>query len=383
MGTHFQVVNVAYRAEAGELDCEIAGVIKAWRERGAELSDDAFDALAFRIFAHQLRYNEPYARYAGARGFTPERLPRSWREIPGVPAAAYKEARLATFSTPPALAFETSGTTSGQGGRHEMETATLYDAALLAGFDRFVLGDGARLRYLLLVPDPRERPQSSLGYMMARVARERGAGETGWYVRGDALLVEDFFRDLGTCVAAGDAVCIATTAFSLVAVLDAAEERGLRFPLPRGSRIMETGGFKGRTRVILRAELYARMCACFGIESSQIVSEYGMTELTSQWYAVLRGASSDAPLTRLAQDDRGVFCGPAWLRARAVAADGTTLADGIVGALCHVDLANRSSCVAVQTEDLGACFGREIVLLGRESGAELRGCSLDAETLAR
>ena len=73
--------------------------------------------------------------------------------------------------------------------------------------------------------------------------------------------------------------------------------------------------------------------------------------------------------------------GAAWLRARAVATDGSTLPDGVVGALAHVDLANLWSCVAVQTEDLGATFGRQIVLLGRDASAELRGCSLDAETL--
>ena len=35
-----------------------------------------------------------------------------------------------------------------------METRALYDAALLAGFDRFMLSDGARLRYFNLVPNP-------------------------------------------------------------------------------------------------------------------------------------------------------------------------------------------------------------------------------------
>ncbi len=47
----------------------------------------------------------------------------------------------------------------------------------------------------------------------------------------------------------------------------------------------------------------------------------------------------------------------------------------------HVDLANRSSCVAIQTEDLGVQFDEGLVLIGREQGASLRGCSLDAEEL--
>ncbi|MGC1380699.1 MAG: hypothetical protein WA814_06700, partial [Candidatus Baltobacteraceae bacterium] len=61
--------------------------------------------------------------------------------------------------------------------------------------------------------------------------------------------------------------------------------------------------------------------------------------------------------------------------------DRATLPNGTVGALVHVDLANRSSCVAIQTEDLGVRFDDGLVLIGREQGASLRGCSLDAEDL--
>jgi hypothetical protein len=53
-----------------------------------------------------------------------------------------------------------------------------------------------------------------------------------------------------------------------------------------------------------------------------------------------------------------------------------------LGALLHVDLANRSSCIAIQTEDLGLQAAEGLVLLGREVDAPPRGCSLDAETLS-
>ena len=48
----------------------------------------------------------------------------------------------------------------------------------------------------------------------------------------------------------------------------------------------------------------------------------------------------------------------------------------------HVDLANRSSCVAIATEYLGIEVDGGIVLIGREQDAALRGCSLDAEELS-
>ncbi|MGB8625145.1 MAG: hypothetical protein WCD03_03200, partial [Candidatus Cybelea sp.] len=157
---------MSYEAEARALDSEILAAIAAWHRRGEELEERAFDDLALRIFAHQLRYNQPYARYCERLGITPDSLPPSWEAIPAVPAPAFKEAAITTFDPAGAqLIFETSGTTAARSGRHYLESSALYDAALLAGFDRFVLPDGAALRYLNLVPDPEESPHSSLGYM--------------------------------------------------------------------------------------------------------------------------------------------------------------------------------------------------------------------------
>ena len=59
-----------------------------------------------------------------------------------------------------------------------------------------MLVDGAALRYFNCVPNPREAPHSSLGYMMKRVAEKRGDGKTGWYLRDGDLLFEAFKGDL-------------------------------------------------------------------------------------------------------------------------------------------------------------------------------------------
>ena len=367
---------MTYRDESRALDGRILGAIERWHRTGEDLGDAAFETLALELFDYQIRYNDPYARYCAKLGISASSPPRSWHEIPPVPSAAFKEAALATFDPAvAALVFETSGTTSGRPGRHSFETRDLYDAALLAAFDHFMLPDAARLRYFNLVPNPAERPQSSLGYMMARVCERRGDGPTGWYVRGDALALDEFFENLQSAVAQNAPVCIATTAFALAHALDALEERSVAFELPAGSRIMETGGFKGRARVVERSNLYGRARRAFGIPLDAMVAEYGMTELTSQYYDGVLALNEDA-----VADARKKYA-PPWLRARVVGPDGATLPDGTAGALVHTDLANRASCVAVATEDLGVRFGDGLVLIGRESGAALRGCSLDAETL--
>lgn len=357
-----------YAVEAAALDARIAAAIAAYA-----LEEREFERLACDIFAHQFRWNAPYAAYALARGVTPERLPRRIDDIPAVPAAAFKEALLTTAAVDPASTyFETSGTTAGAGGRHYLESTRLYEAALLAGFDRALLADGARLRYMLLVPDARKRPHSSLGFMLDRIATLRGDGQDGRYLDGDDFDIDRFVQDLDTAVADDVAVCIATTAFALVAAVDALRARGRRFRLPARSRIMETGGFKGRSRVVERTALYAAAAGCFGIPEASIVAEYGMTELSSQYYDSLESRSG-AQRYKIA---------PPWLRAVIVDPAGEPVATGVVGAIRHVDCANRSSVVAIETEDLGALTPRGLVLLGRERGAELRGCSLDAEELA-
>lgn len=358
---------ISYPDESRRLDETLLRYIDRWRTTGQLMTDGEFNELALNIFSYQLHYNTPYSEYCSSLGVTRENLPSSWEEIPPAPSAAFKEATLATFNPHnAALVFETSGTTRGEGGRHYMETPALYDASLLASFSTFMLPDHTPLRYLNLVPNPAQHPRSSLGYMMAKVSEEFGDGHTSWFIRNGELDVNALIGELEAAVDHDRPVCIATTAFALVHLLDALEERARYFALPTGSRIMETGGFKGRSRYVDRYKLYRSTAERFGATLGTIISEYGMTELTSQYY-------DDA--------DTRHKIGPPWLRARVVGPDRRTVAAGETGALLHVDLANRSSCIAIQTEDLGIRRGDGFVLLGREQDAAPRGCSLDAEQL--
>ena len=207
--------------------------------------------------------------------------------------------------------------------------------------------------------------------MMGTVGRERGAAAPRFYVRGDTLDALRFCRDLEECIDAGRPVCIAGTAFAFVSLLEVLDERGVAFRCVTGSRAMETGGFKGRTRAVERATLYERLAHSLGIAERDIVAEYGMTELTSQYY--------DAPACR--DGSVRVKTGPPWLRTIVVDEEGREVAQGERGSLRHVDLANRSSVIAVSTEDRGYAVEDGFVLLGRSTLAPARGCSLDAEDL--
>src|SRR5690606_3750167 len=75
------------------------------------VDDDAFNAIALRVFAYQYERNAPYAAFCARRGHTPETVTH-WTGIPAVPTAAFKEVDLVAGDPAAAQAvFRTSGTT--------------------------------------------------------------------------------------------------------------------------------------------------------------------------------------------------------------------------------------------------------------------------------
>ncbi|HEY8468515.1 MAG TPA: hypothetical protein VIL18_02675 [Longimicrobiales bacterium] len=368
------------------LDAEgrvIAAALHEVFQRGvdAPLDDAAFDALARRVFAYQFERNQPYAAYCRRRGITPANV-EHWTRIPAVPTAAFKHLVLACGPTDAAEAvFRTSGTTLGaeRRGQHYILDLSIYHAALLPNFAAHLLPDGATLPMLALVLSPDDAPDSSLGHMIHVVMERLGAPGSGYFVDARTGIREDELdRALEHAIENDTPVCLLGTAFAFVHWLDRLRERGRRYALPPGSRLMDTGGFKGRSREVPAEELRATYAEWLGIPDDHCVNEYGMTELGSQFYdTVLR----DRVATGKAGPRRKVA--PPWVRTRVVSAETLEpVAPGEVGLLCHYDLANLGSVLAVQTEDLGRETEDDgFVVLGRAGGAPPRGCSIAMDLL--
>ena len=340
----------------------------------APLPDTDFDDLARGILEYQWARNRVFARFCEARGVRPGSW-SSWRALPPVPARAFRERGLVSQG-PAEAVFRTSGTTGGGAarGEHHVPDLSLYHASLLPNFKAHLLPDGARLSMVSLIPSPIEVPDSSLSHMIGVVA-DRLVRDARYFVGREGRLDERGLRTaLRAAETAGEPLLVVGTAFAFVHLLDALARDGTRFRLPDGSRVMETGGFKGRTRTVPRDELYAAIRARLGIPPGRIVNEYGMTELLSQFYEpVLAGGA------RLHRP-------PPWVRTRVL--DPVTLEPlppGREGLLCHFDLANLGSVCCVLTEDMGVelpeAGGDGFRVLGRNPGAEPRGCSLAMDDL--
>jgi hypothetical protein len=169
----------------------------------------------------------------------------------------------------------------------------------------------------------------------------------------------------------GEPVCIMTTTGALVRFFDHCRAQGVTFRLPHGSRLMDTGGRKGAGRPL---SAHGALHACwntFAIPGYFCANEYGMTELSSQCYDNVIRDRYAGRVTRRAK------AGPHWLRTLVLDPGSLReVAAGAPGLLCHFDLANAGTAVAVLTEDIGYAVENGFVITGRIAGAEARGCSL-------
>jgi hypothetical protein len=358
-------------AAARDLDERIRHFITAPRSEHV-----AFERLALEVFAYQHERNEPYRRYCDRYGKGPTDV-RSWRNVPAVPAASFASARLACF--PPErtlLTFESSGTTSGgqKPSTHELDSPKLYDASLLAHFRQRVLPDATSMRLIALGPPFDEADRSSLSYMVSKVSAVLGEPGGGFFVRDGRLAFEALCAAL-----AEDArpVVVFGTAFAFVHLFDRCARDSVKFTLPIGSRVIETGGFKGKSREITRKELYDGFAEHLGVPRVLCASEYGMCELTSQWYDA---NIEDYFAGRPPRVD--VKVGPHWARATIV--DPVTaepVAAGVEGLVKIFDLSNRGSVASVLTADVARERDGGFELLGRFAGALPKGCSIAVDAL--
>ncbi len=260
-------------------------------------------------------------------------------------------------------------------------TETYHELALSFGRAALLSGEAAH-HVVALAPLLDDPPTSSLGHMMALFMvdfERRGpfAVRTPerWLIDDRGLNLLGLEQAAARASERGHRLLVLATSFALVDLLDRLEGRTL--PLPDGTVVMQTGGFKGKSREIEATELRTALARTFGISEAQIVGEYGMTELTSQLYEATVPGSA---LERERRGAAGVYAEPPWLRV--IPVDPTSLEpvpNGEVGIARIVDLGNVDSAVAIQTQDRVRRVEGGIVLLGRASGAPARGCSLAIE----
>jgi hypothetical protein len=260
----------------------------------------------------------------------------------------------------------TSGTTRGEvKGRHYHPSIAVWDASFLPNFARRFMQGTPRLRMAILFPDEQELPNSSLAHYLAMAVRHFGTADSRYFVglQGmDTAGLRDFLR---SAESSGQACAVLGASYSFVHLMDALTPAGESFRLPQGSRLLDTGGYKGHSRELPLPDFYTALSASFGVPRTRCINMYGMTELSTQLYD---DGNAIVP---------SVKSGPHWIRSRLVdPLTGRDVPPGERGILVHCDLANFNSVTTILTEDVGVAAEGGFLLLGRAEGTQARGCSL-------
>ena len=206
---------------------------------------ETFDELALAAFAYQARHIAPVGALAAARGVDCEAGPetvRTWRDVPAVPALAYKSLDLLPddVDREAATTFRSSGTTGGgeAGLRsvHRHPFPDLYRETIDAGFpgpclprgrSRGPRGAADRVPILSLIPTRADAPDSSLSFMADHVIARWGTEASATVLGADGLDAEGAVAWLRARAAEPERpVLVLATGLALAALLEALEALG-------------------------------------------------------------------------------------------------------------------------------------------------------------
>lgn len=304
-----------------------------------------FSALALDIFKYQYKQNCHYAAFARSLGKTPDTVSR-WQEIPAVPTSAFKLSNFPlTCGQKTVTTFLTSGTTTETKGSHHFPSTHLYEKAISRGWPL------PKLPTFFLAPSPLESPQSSLSHMFGHL---NDGNDSRFLLKNSKF----HLGRLPLHSASGQPLILMGTALAFRHLM---EVHG-SIPLPSGSHLLETGGYKGTSITLSKPYFYSQLSEFFKLPLNHLHNEYGMTELSSQAYAT----GPDGP-----------HCFPHWCRHLILDPETEReVAPGETGYLVIHDLANLHSVCGIRTQDFATRHeDNSFTLIGRDPGALPRGCS--------
>ncbi|HNR06547.1 MAG TPA: acyl transferase [Saprospiraceae bacterium] len=303
-----------------------------------------FDELALRLYEAQYAFNPVYRAYLDLLyGSAP--AVNTCEEIPCLPIEFFKTKEVRTGSYNPSLVFESSATTGQQRSRHFLREPGWYHEMASVCFSHIFGQQPGQFRHLAVLPSYAENQASSLLYMLDQFMKR---GQGGYYHSDPAGLSVELEKTIKEPTI-------------LWGVSYALYNWPMRLQLSGDTLVMETGGMKGREKEMTRQELHQKIMENFGVTS--VCSEYGMTELMSQAYALSEGLFVPGPCMRVVP--------------RQINDPLSREQPGQQAALNIIDLANVDSCAFIATDDLGRVYGDgRFEVLGRLDRSDIRGCNL-------
>ncbi len=313
--------------------------VDKFKERIFDLAPQDFNDTALEIFEYQSQTNPLYKSYLQKIIVKPASIQRI-EDIPFLPIDFFKLHEVKSGNWETEKIFLSSGTGTQGRSAHHIKDLNFYNQISQRIFSSH-FGEMSKNQLIALLPSYLEQGDSSLIYMVDNLM-QIGDKNSG-YVK---------VHEISSKMTQGSAKII------LIGVTYALLDLAIKLNEPLNIPILiETGGMKGRKKEITRSELHENL----SLMSSNIYTEYGMTELLSQAYGQ-NGMLEWPPWSKsLIRDLNDPF---------AIHSKGS-------GALNIIDLANVDSCCFIETKDLGRIHQNgKFEVLGRMDNSDVRGCSL-------
>ena len=309
-------------------------------------SDNDFEKMAVEIFNFQYKNNKIYKKYCDLLKINPKNV-KKITEIPFLPISFFKSHQVYCGDELPDIKFTSSGTTGMVTSSHFVKDINIYKQSFIKGFELFY-NNIKDYVVIGLLPSYLKREGSSLIYMVDRLIKLSGNKDSGFFL--------NEFNEIESIIKRYQSHKKILLIGVSYALLDFAEQN---HPDLSSCIVMETGGMKGKRKEMPKSELHQILKKGFNVNA--IHSEYGMTELLSQAYAL-----SD-----------GKFKTPSWMKVLTRETnDPFSYTQGKTGGLNIIDLANVYSCSFIATQDLGKVHHNYFEVLGRFDNSDIRGCNL-------
>jgi len=368
--------------EAVELRKDISDFIKAGGGFEKKEKNDMFNRLCLRLFKLQYESMESYSKFCDKKGANPSNV-KDFLDIPPIPAQVFKSSKIFIYPDEKIyLTFKTSGTSGAARAEayYSKSGAELTSLAVVTNARMYFFPDGKHARFFLFAPRPDEAPNLTMSFGFTEVINKIGPYGGSHYIGKTGLKIDEFFSAIKKTVDENIPAAILAPSFALVAILDKMNADKIKFKLPSASRVLDAGGFKGRSREIDRGQMLRMVEENFGVAPEYCVNALGMSEIGSQYY------DNNLKNYTLGIKSAIVKENPHWAKTLVMKTDGSYkyIAPSSyeeMGALVHFDLSNFDRALAVLSDDKGSYAPGGFLIHGRLVADDLKGCSLTAEEL--
>jgi hypothetical protein len=355
-----------------ELDREIDAFVHA---TPSARDEERFDALALRLFERLLGESPRYRAYCERSGLDLRTVTR-WDEIPAIAFHPLRKL-LAAAPGPPAGCARSGrhGVVETERRLHPLLPDRSARAVSVAANEllvrQLVFPDVDRMELLLLVPPPFMAPGMVMARDLAGMKPRFGTPESRFLISFGGFALGALVTSLRRAERTGRPVAIVGATFVLDRFLDACRTQGVRFELPRGSRVIDSGGFTARYIGCTQEELLEKCRSVLGVPGTHCVNALWLCESSTIYFDdTLRLAHSGVSAPRCKE-------APRWTRVTVV--DPRTLErvpQGQVGLLRLHDLTNRQMAFAVLTDKLALEAEGGFEVLGNWN-RDLDACEVD------